>query len=113
MIISSLFTVLSREKSCSPHASTHPMNLKTILPGRIDLIGFFSGCSKPTVQWYKDDVLLTNTSRISITDKALTNKNYTFSVLEIRNPITSDFGLYRVVANNSDGVLAYDVTVNG
>ena len=106
------FVVLSREKSsCSPHASIHPMYLTTMQPGRIDLVGFFRGCPKPTVQWYKDGVLLTNTSRISITDKALNNKNFTFSVLEIKLPQSSDNGVYRVEAKNTEGRLAYDINI--
>lgn len=106
------FVVLSREKSsCSPHASIHPMYLTTMQPGRIDLVGFFRGCPKPTVQWYKDGVLLTNTSRISITDKALNNKNFTFSVLEIKFPQNSDNGVYRVEAKNTEGRLAYDINI--
>ena len=87
------------------------MYLTTMQPGRIDLVGFFGGCPKPTVQWYKDGVLLTNTSRISITDKALNNKNFTFSVLEIKFPQGSDNGVYRVEAKNTEGRLAYDINI--
>ena len=72
-----------------------------------------TGRPYPTIQWYKDGVLLTNGSLISIYDEQFENGGllFTSSILEVCSVGIADNGTYSCVATNSAGNDSVDFDV--
>jgi hypothetical protein len=64
-----------------------------------------TGRPYPTIQWYKDGVLLTNESLIAIYTEEVEQNGllFTTSILEVCSVGADDLGTYSCVASNSAG----------
>jgi hypothetical protein len=97
-----------------PTASIMPNDIIHISSDKIELRGIFDGSPKPTVTWYKGNKTISGDGdRITIDDRMKNKQTTTFSVLRIKNPTSDDFGIYRCIAVNSAGLVAYDIIVSG
>jgi hypothetical protein len=91
-----------------------PNDIIHISSDKIELRGIFDGSPKPTVTWYKGNKTISGDGdRITIDDRMKNKQTTTFSVLRIKNPTSDDFGIYRCIAVNSAGLVAYDIIVSG
>ena len=72
-----------------------------------------TGRPYPTVQWYKDGVLLTNESLTTIYNEEFEENGllFTTSILEVCSVSADDRGSYRCVASNSVGNDSFDFDI--
>ena len=72
-----------------------------------------TGRPYPTIQWYKDGVLITNDSLTSIYNEEVENNGllFTTSILEVCSVGSENIGSYSCVAGNSAGNDSFDFDV--
>ena len=72
-----------------------------------------TGRPYPTIQWYKDGVLLVNESLIMIYNEVVEQNGLlsTTSILEVYSVGADDHGSYRCVASNSAGNDSFDFDI--
>ena len=72
-----------------------------------------TGHPYPTIQWYRDGVLLTNESLTMIHNEVVEQNGvlFTASILEVSSVGADDRGSYRCVASNSAGNDSFDFDI--
>ncbi|XP_065906524.1 uncharacterized protein [Dysidea avara] len=82
-----------------PVFTTHPMNQEEVINDSFTLQCTAEGFPTPSIQWYLDNTMITNSSNRSIVDT--TSMNSITSILRVIMADFTDTGLYHCEANSS------------
>ena len=96
-----------------PVFTTHPMNQEEVINNSFTLQCTAEGFPMPSIQWYLNNTMITNSSNRYIVDT--TSMNSITSILTVKMADFTDTGLYHCEANSSvfvDNVNSYMMNIS-